>query len=89
MSVVILTMARCSSLGDNPTDRSKLCLHPHLLDVRVLLLELVGKAEGDDGQALDVVLCVGLIVLFPTSGLLLGTMNVGKHLVEAHSLECA
>ncbi len=38
-------------LRDNPPNTPELELHPLLLDVRVLLLDLVGKSEGNDGQS--------------------------------------
>jgi hypothetical protein len=38
-------------VGDDPPLFSKLVLDPGLLNVRVLLLEVVGEPEGDDGQA--------------------------------------
>lgn len=49
-----------SSLGHNPPDRAQLLLHPRLLDIRVLCLDLVGKPKADDGQTFEVILCIVL-----------------------------
>lgn len=49
------------SLGHDPPNRSQLRLHPSLLHMRVLLLDLVGEPERDDWEAFIVELGIGLV----------------------------
>jgi hypothetical protein len=90
------------SLGNNPPNRPELRLHPCLLDVRVLCLELVGKPERDNRETL----VVELGILFSkrsvtlgdlssstrdssTSRLWLGAMDIGEASVVARVLQGA
>jgi hypothetical protein len=51
------------SLGDDPTDATELELNPCLLDSRILLLEVVGEPETDNGQSGNVILGIALVDL--------------------------
>ena len=46
-----------SLVGDNPATRAEERLNPRLLDVRILLLELLGELEGHDGESGHVGVC--------------------------------